>query len=166
VRALVAACALGDEVEARRIAAERPELLDQLREKGGNLLSDFAGNGNVEGLRLLLDLGLDVGMTTPRGDAYFDVAKGGTALHSAAWRGRHEAVRFLLERGAAVNSVDGRWRTPLMRAVSACVESYWTDRRSPESVEMLLRAGASVKGVRYPCGYDAVDRLLREHGAS
>ena len=166
VRGLVAACALGDEAEARRIAAERPELLDQLREKGGNLLSDFAGNGNVEGLRLLLNLGLDVGMTTRRGDPYFDVARGGTALHSAAWRGRHEAVRFLLERGAAVNAVDGRWRTPLMRAVSACVESYWMDRRSPESVEMLLRAGASVKGVRYPCGYDAVDRLLREHGAS
>ena len=67
VRALVAACALGDGDAARKIVAERPELLNELREKGGNLLSDFAGNGNVEGLRLLLDLGLDVTMTTRRG---------------------------------------------------------------------------------------------------
>jgi hypothetical protein len=34
------------------------------------------------------------------------------------------------------------------------------DRRSPESVAALLRAGASTEGVRFPSGYDEVDALL------
>jgi hypothetical protein len=47
------------------------------------------------------------------------------------------------------------------------VASYWTHRRTPESVEALLRAGASVSGpgVRFPSGYAEVDELLRRYGA-
>jgi len=48
-----------------------------------------------------------------------------------------------------------------MLAVKACVDSYWTNRRSPESVEALLRAGASVKGIDFPSGYAEVDELLK-----
>ena len=44
------------------------------------------------------------------------------------------------------------------------VDSYWTEFRSPESVKALLRAGASVGGVRFPSGYAEVDTLLRRHG--
>jgi transcriptional regulator GlxA family with amidase domain len=47
--------------------------------------------------------------------------------------------------------------------VRACVDSYWKNMRSPESVEMLLRAGASVRGIVYPCGYAEVDDLLRQY---
>jgi hypothetical protein len=50
-----------------------------------------------------------------------------------------------------------------MLAVKACVDSYWTNRRSPESVEALLRAGASVNGVDFPCGYAEVDALLQSY---
>jgi hypothetical protein len=35
------------------------------------------------------------------------------------------------------------------------------DRRSPESVEALLEAGASVTDVEIPTGYKEVDELLR-----
>ena len=49
------------------------------------------------------------------------------------------------------------------QAVKACVDSYWTEMRSPESVDALLRAGANVTGVQYPCGYAEVDELLRRH---
>jgi ankyrin repeat protein len=70
-------------------------------------------------------------------------------------------VRLLLDRGAPVNAVDGKGRTALMLAVKACVDSYWKDRRSPESVAMLLRAGASTAGVDFPSGYAEVDALLR-----
>ena len=59
---------------------------------------------------------------------------------------------------------DGKGRTPLMLAVKACVDSYWTYRRSPESVEALLRAGASMSGVDFPLGYTEVDDLLKSHG--
>jgi hypothetical protein len=46
------------------------------------------------------------------------------------------------------------------------VDSYWTAYRSPESVEALLRAGASVTGVPFPSGYAAVDVLLQRYGAT
>jgi len=74
-------------------------------------------------------------------------------------------VKLLLERGATVNGPDGRGRTPLALAVRACVDSYWTERRSPESVEALLAAGASLDGVTVPSGYAAVDALLLRHRA-
>lgn len=41
------------------------------------------------------------------------------------------------------------------------MDSYWKDRRSPESVEALLRAGASAEDVPFPSGYAEVDALLR-----
>jgi len=47
--------------------------------------------------------------------------------------------------------------------VKACVDSYWTQRRSPASVEALLGAGASTSGVLFPSGYPEVDDLLRPH---
>jgi hypothetical protein len=53
-----------------------------------------------------------------------------------------------------------------MLAVKACVDSYWTYRRSPESVQALLDAGASTAGVTTPTGYPEVDELLRRHGSA
>ena len=99
----------------------------------------------------------------PEGDGYWDVAKDSTALHVAAWRARHAVVKLLIERGASVDALDGKGRTALALAVRACVDSYWADRRSPESVDALLRAGASVSGVAFPSGYTEVDELLRRY---
>jgi ankyrin repeat protein len=93
------------------------------------------------------------------------VAKNSTGLHVAAWRAQHATVKLLIDRGAPVNVLDGKERTPLALAVSACVDSYWAYRRSPESVQMLLNAGASVNDVKFPSGYAEVDELLRQHGA-
>ena len=71
-------------------------------------------------------------------------------------------MKLLIERGAPVNVPDGKGRTPLGLAVRACVDSYWMDRRTPESVEALLRAGASADGIQVPSGYVEVDELLRK----
>ncbi len=43
---------------------------------------------------------------------------------------------------------------------AVCVDSYWMDRRSPESVRALVEAGASAASVTVRTGYDEVDRLL------
>jgi ankyrin repeat protein len=158
---LIAACAKADREEAKSIVAANPDLLTQLIAGGGAVLVEFAGNGNTEGVHLLLDLGVDVAATHKEGDNYYSLAKNSTALHAAAWRIREETTRLLLERNAPVNVRDGRGRTPLTLAIRACVDSYWTERRSPSSVQMLLKAGATLSPNDYPSGYAEVDRLLQ-----
>ena len=156
---LIATCARNDAAGARAVADREPELVRELVGQGGKLLAEFAGTWNTEGVRLLLDLGVPI-TAFYEGDGYFDIAKDSTALHVAAWKGLPPTVKLLIERGAPVDAQDGKGRTPLALAVKACVDSYWTYRRTPESVKALLAAGASVRGVPYPSGYADVDALL------
>jgi len=165
VERLIAACARNDAAGVRAIREQEPQLVRELVALGGKLLAEFAGVGNTEGVRQLLDLGIAAGAVTEDGDPYFDVAKNSTALHSASWRAWPSTVRLLMERGAPVNALDAKGRTALALAVRACMDSYWKQRRTPESVKALLDAGASVRGVEYPSGYAEVDELLRGHGA-
>jgi ankyrin repeat protein len=162
---LLLACAIGDAAGARAIAEREPETVSELQADAGKVLAEFAGVGNAEGVRLLLDLGLSVAAPFARQDGYWDITPASSALHVAAWRARHETVKLLIDRGAPVNAKDGKGRTPLALAVKACVDSYWMEHRSPESVRALLAAGASADGVTYPSGYREVDELLRPHRA-
>jgi hypothetical protein len=161
---LIAACAKGNGELARRIAGTDPVSGRHLLEQGAARLAEFAGTWNTEGVGLLLDLGVPV-TALYEGDGYWDLTKGTTALHVAAWKGIPSTVRLLIERGAPVNAVDGKGRTPVMLAVKATVDSYWTERRTPDSVRALLEAGASIDGVMYPSGYAEVDRVLHQFGA-
>jgi ankyrin repeat protein len=160
IDAVTAACARDDQARISAIATDDPVPLGRLGGEAGRLLAEFAGNGNTAGVGHLLDLGVDVGARFEDGDGYWGVARNSTALHVAAWRAQHDTVRLLIERGADVNARDGQDRTPLALAVKACVDSYWTERRSPESVRALLAAGASVGAVPFPSGYREVDELL------
>jgi ankyrin repeat protein len=157
---LMAACAKDDEASICSLSADEPQLVQALVAEGGILLAEFAGNGNLEGVRRLLGLGVPAAATHSEGDGYFDITKGSTALHVAAWRARPAVVKELIQSGAPVNALDAKGRSALALAVKACVDSYWMERRSPESVEVLLGAGASTAGIQVPCGYDAVDQLL------
>jgi ankyrin repeat protein len=160
---LIGACARNDSVTIASVASKQPELARELEAIGGRVLAEFAGNGNTDGMRHLLDLGVDVNAVFKEGDGYWDVAPNSTALHVAAWRAQHDAVKLLIERGAAVNAFDSKGRTPLRLAVRACVDSYWTATRSPESVEALLTAGASTESVPFPSGYAEADNLIETH---
>ena len=142
---------------------ENRNCVTEIQAEGGKLLAEFAGNGNTDGVRCLLDLGVDVRAVYEDGDGYFDIAKNSTALHVAAWRARHVTVKLLIERGAPLDALDGQGRTALALAVRACVDSFWTERRSPESVQALLQAGASLNGVPFPSGYAEVDQLLKAY---
>lgn len=161
---LLAACARGDGPAVRSLVERGPQLVREVARHAGTLLAEFAGNGNTAGISRLLDLGAAVD-ARHGGDGYFGVAQNSTALHVAAWRLRSTTVSLLLERGASIAARDGLGRTPLMLAVRACVDSYWTARRTPEIVGALLRAGASIEGVAFPSGYAEADALLAAHGA-
>ena len=163
---LISACARDDAAAAAAIQQHEPHLPARLLAMGGKLLAEFAGNGNTAGVAHLLDLDADPGAVFEEGDGYWGVAPRSTALHVAAWRMRPDTVRLLLARGAPVDARDGDERTPLTLAVRACVDSYWMERRSPESVAALLAAGASPGLVAFPSGYGEVDDLLRQYGAT
>jgi ankyrin repeat protein len=165
VERLIAACARNDAASIRTIIAAQPDLVREVIAQGGKLLGEFAGTANREGVSRLLDLGVDISALY-EGDGYYGIAKDSTALHVAAWRAWPAVVKLLIERGAPVNIPDAKGRTPLALAVLACVDSYWSYRRTPESVEALLRAGATISGVDYPSGYTEVDELLRNYGKS
>jgi ankyrin repeat protein len=164
---LIAGCAMDDATAVQALARQEPALVQEALATGGDLLARFAGCGNAAGVRQLLDLGVDVAAPFAAGDSYFDEPPGSLAIHVAAWRAHPAIVRLLLERGSPADQPDPKGRTPLALAIKACVDSYWTYRRTPESVAALLRAGASVHGagVAFPCGCAEVDDLLRRHGA-
>jgi len=157
---LIAACAMDDGAKVRELVASEPQLVAELLGQGSTLLAEFTGTWNTAGVRHLLDLGVPVD-SLYKGDGYFNLAPNSTALHVAAWKLRADLVALLLERGAAVNARDDKERTPLMLAVKACVDSYWSERRTPEPARLLLEAGASRDGIPFPSGYQAVDDLLR-----
>jgi len=156
---LIAACARDDAAQVREIAKREPKLVGALLAHGNTLLAEFAGTWNTAGVRHLLDLGVPVAALYA-GDGYFDIAPDSTALHVAAWKLRTDLVRLLIDRGAPVNAQDGKGRTPLMLAVKGCVDSYWTERRTPEPARLLLAAGAVRDGVTVPSGYAELDVLL------
>ena len=163
VERLIAACARNDTGAVRSIVSHEPRLVKEVEQEGGRLLAQFAGVGNTNGVRQLLDLGVEVNTLYKEGEGYFDIAPNSMAIHVAAWRANHATLKLLIQRGSPIDVPDGKGRTPLALAVKACVDSYWTERRTPESVEALLRAGARASGVRFPSGYAEVDALLRSY---
>ncbi len=165
VDALIAACAMGDAESVRAIATREPHLVAEVQAMGGTLLAKFSGTCNPPGVRQLLDLGVGAAAPFTEGDGYWGEPPGSLSIHIAAWRGCPAALKLLIERGSPVDVADAFGQTPLMLAVKACVDSYWTEARSPDSVKALLDAGASVRGVKFPSGYAEVDELLRSHGA-
>ena len=138
---LIAACATDDSSTIQEIQQREPQLVRELLAQGPTLLSEFAGTWNTAGVRHLLDLGVPVNAPYA-GDGYFDIAMGSTALHVAAWQSRPDLVQLLIARGADVNAKDGKGRTPLVLAHKAQVDSYWSERATPEPERLLRAAGA------------------------
>lgn len=88
----VAACASGNEREARRIQAERPDLPGALSAQQLRLLPELAAAGDDAGVRLMVRLGWPI---TARGGDW-----DASALNHAVFRGNTGLTQFLLEHGA------------------------------------------------------------------
>jgi ankyrin repeat protein len=156
---LIAACAQNDEAAILIFTQTHPNLISELVAHGGTLLAQFAGNNNAEGIRRLLKLGVSPSALYS-GDGYFEIPGNSTALHVAAWRAQPAAVQLLIDSGTPVNALDGNGHTALRRAILAATDSYWMKRRTTESIEALLKAGASTTGIELPTGYEDADKLL------
>lgn len=159
---VIAAIAVGDEKKVKDLLRDS-SLKNQFLQMGSTLLAKFSGNGNVKGVEILVNSGIDVNTPYTDGDAYFEIPKKSLPVHIACWRAKHDVVKYLLSAGASITETDANNRTPLALAIKACVNSYWTDSRKPDSVQALLEAGADANSVAYPCGYDDVDRLLEAY---
>jgi hypothetical protein len=70
VDALIATCALDDKHSMQLALAADPQLKPELISQGGTLLAQFSGVGNRQGVRNVLDLGVNAGAIYHEGDVY------------------------------------------------------------------------------------------------
>ena len=117
----------------------------KLRKTDYNLLNNFAGRGDAEGVRILLDLGFKV-----KG------APGGQALIEAATGQNLEVAKLLINAGADLNATDSD-TTYYVEHFSALTNA--AERGNTEMVKLLLDAGADVKILN-----DKAHRMARKHG--
>lgn len=129
-----AAVALADEPRIRELIRAQPELLRQIASHGG-LLTLAVNHGQIESVRLLLDLGADVDERITLKEVEQPTPSWGVPLWQAALAGRLDITRLLLDRGADPNANVYASGWPLRNA--------WVNKH--ESVkQLLLERGAKV----------------------
>ena len=139
----LAACRRADRAAVTAVLAAKPDLAGQLTAEDHRVLTDAAGHGHTEAVRLMLDLGFPPG-------ARSEPDNGATALHLAAAAGSLGTVRLLLERGADIEARDTAWNsTPLEWAIvgSGMRLGHDPDPDWPATISALLDAGASTDGI-------------------
>lgn len=157
---LIAACALGEDLNVRAIVEEQPKLKESLKEAGGSLMARFSGNGNVEGVQQLINCGISVAEPYTEGDGYWGIPSGSLPVHVASWRLKPGVVDLLIRNGSPVNIPDPNGMTPLQLFVKASTDSYWSDLRTTETAKLLLDAGADPREIILPTGYEELDMLI------
>ncbi|MEZ4655011.1 MAG: ankyrin repeat domain-containing protein [Candidatus Eisenbacteria bacterium] len=156
--------------EAGAMLERDPQLVSKLDPETARIFPDLACRGLVDGMRLLLDAGVDI---TARG------LDGGTALHQTGWFGVPAATALLIERGAPLDiKGDDHDGTPLAWTAHGSRYSGDAEARVQDYAavaELLCAAGASMKDATRPSdppgwqlledAVPAVAEVLRRYGA-
>ncbi len=98
-----AAIALGDSARVRELVSADPGLLRQIDQSGG-LVTLAVNHGQLETVRLLLDLGADVDERIRLEELEEPTTSWGMPLWYAALAGQFEIAKLLLDRGADPNA--------------------------------------------------------------
>jgi ankyrin repeat protein len=145
----LAACADGDEAEARAAMAAVPDAIGRFGPQELRLLSEAAARDATDAVRVMLELGWPIdapGMA------------GGSALHVAAWFGCAPTLRLLVERGSPLELRDPTYgSTPLGWAAYGAANCRRPGGDYLECVRALLEAGASVRGPMSKDGRTALE---------
>lgn len=112
-------------------------------------------NGRTEVAEYLLKRGVNSAL---------GAGTGMNAFHWAANRGQLDAVRLLLRHQAPLEALNMYGGTVLGATVWAALHESKPDHLA--IIEALLAAGARTEAAGYPTGHQAIDALLRQHGAT
>jgi hypothetical protein len=112
----VAACARGDEAEARAVASRRLDLPAALSTAQLRLLPDMAAAGADDAVKLMVSVGWPIAVRGGDWDA--------SALNLAVFRGDAGLTRFLLEHGAD-------WKEQHGHGDNACGTLSWASLNEP-----------------------------------
>lgn len=134
---LQAAVALGDTLRIREFVSADPGILRQeIRWTEGGLLTLAVKHGQLEVVRLLLDLGLDVDERTMLQELEEPTLSWGAPLWHAAAAGRRDIAELLLDRGADPNGNLYASGWPLSRAY---------ERGDEAMKQLLIERGAHAR---------------------
>jgi ankyrin repeat protein len=142
------ACARGDELAARKLLADEPDLMSRLSELDRGLLPNVAQQNSAAGVLLMLDLGFD-----PDARGWGGV----TALHWAACRGNPALVKGMLGRGVKPIDIGGQFATPVHQALYC----RWNpDGDYAATLTELVAGGVPLPAELRPCGDAELDALV------
>jgi ankyrin repeat protein len=150
------AVALGDADRVRELVRQDPDLLQRdIDWKRGGLLSLAVRHGQIETVRLLLDLGADVNERTTLDELEEPTESWGQPLWLAAAAGRRDIAELLLDRGADPNANPYASGWPIDHAYR---------RDDAPMKQLLLDRGAKPKPWTVTLAHDtdAARRMLEE----
>ena len=122
------ALATANSEQAKAALAKQPGLIAGLSDEESLAMNAAAGQGHLEAVRLMIELGMPIDRHGLNGD---------TPLHCAASMGHLPVVRLLVEAGASVDAKQMQGLTPKQLAESFLRKGWVTKPEMQEIISVL-----------------------------